>query len=152
MAKKEVVSHWIFEGKPLLELPEDMPGGFVYRMTCERTGQQYIGKKNCYSRRRLKPLKGKKRHRIVIKESDWKTYSSSSKYVKAMIAEGDTFTHEIILFSPNKTENNYAELVIQVKENVLQELLEDGTRKYLNENIAMRYYASEKHSSFRETL
>jgi hypothetical protein len=154
MPKKIVQSHWIFQGEPLLDLPQDCPGGFIYEITNLITGQKYIGKKNCFSTTRKPPLKGKKRKRVVTRESDWKTYKSSSKVLKAQINEYGikNFNFEILIFSPDKAQNNFAELVYQIKMDVLQAMLPNGTRKYLNENIGMRYYHSDKYSLFRESL
>lgn len=138
----------------MLELPETNNAGFVYCITNEVTGQSYIGKKNCFSTTRKPPLKGKKRKRVITKESNWKTYKSSSKIVKAHIEQYglENFTFEILMFCPDKGQTNYAELVVQIKLDVLQARLETGERKYLNENVSLRFYPSDKHSDFRERL
>jgi len=52
--------------------------GFIYEITNKVNGKKYIGKKQCVRKIRRKPLKGKTRNRIDHKESDWKTYTSSS--------------------------------------------------------------------------
>ena len=60
----------------------DMPEGtigFVYMITNKEDGKFYIGKKSLYSHRTLPPLKGYKRKRKVIKESNWGHYNSSNK-------------------------------------------------------------------------
>ena len=42
--------------------------GFVYIVTDNTNGMKYIGKKNFYSKTKLKPLKGQKRKRTKISE------------------------------------------------------------------------------------
>ena len=48
--------------------------GFVYKITNTENNKFYIGKKIFQNTRKLPPLKGQKRKRTVIKESNWKTY------------------------------------------------------------------------------
>jgi len=70
---------WFYKGKKV-ESIEDMPKdafGFVYVVTHVISGKKYIGKKALFHNRTLPPLKGKKRRRKVVKESDWKTYFGS---------------------------------------------------------------------------
>ena len=143
-------SHWLFKDNTIItEVPENGNGyyaGFVYSIKDNDTGRIYIGKKNFYSTTRKPPLKGYKRKRVITKESDWRTYTSSSKIVKALIEEKgkENFTFEILALAPDKAQLNYSELVIQVKLDVLQALNENGERLYLNENISLRYYPSAK--------
>lgn len=137
---------WIYNGS---EFTSEMIGdhyGFVYAITCLPTDQKYIGKKFFWSKRTLPPLKGKTRKRHIKKESDWKEYRSSSKIVHALIdTHGvDNFSFEILSLHPNKAETNYAELRYQIILDVLDSRMENGERKYLNENIERRYYPSEK--------
>jgi len=54
-----------------------MPVGFVYRVNLE-DGTYYIGRKQLSTKRTLKPLKGMKRNRVMIKESKWKEYTGSN--------------------------------------------------------------------------
>ena len=42
---------------------------------------KYIGKKWMWSTRRLKPLKGQKRKRKKVSESDWRRYYGSSAHL-----------------------------------------------------------------------
>ena len=64
-----------------IHTPKDIKkyAGFVYLITNIKTGKKYIGKKFFWSKRTLKPLKGKKTKRRVTKESDWKNYYGSCK-------------------------------------------------------------------------
>ena len=78
---------WYYKGE---EFTSDMIGeyiGFVYLITDKSNGMKYVGKKLLKSVRKLPPLKGYKRRRTVIKESDWKTYYGSSDAVKEMLEE-----------------------------------------------------------------
>ena len=59
--------------------------GFIYEITNKVNGKKYIGKKQCVRKIRRKPLKGKTRNRIDHKESDWKTYTSSSNELNEYI-------------------------------------------------------------------
>jgi len=60
---------WHYNGKPFTsEMIEDNLG-FVYIVTDKRNGKDYIGKKGLVSKRKLPPLKGKKRKRIKIVET-----------------------------------------------------------------------------------
>ena len=70
---------WTYKDKQISSM-EDMPEGtygFVYEVTHNPTGKKYLGKKVLQFNRTLPPLKGQKRKRKVVKESDWKTYTGS---------------------------------------------------------------------------
>ena len=81
------------------------------------------------------PLKGKKRKRIEHVESDWKTYTSSSKVLCEDIESiGKTkFTFEILLTCENKFELAYHEARIQFEREVL--LREDYYNGIINLRI-----------------
>lgn len=71
--------HWNNEtGVEPMDLEEYF--GFVYQLTFN-DGRTYIGRKRFHTRRRLPPLKGKKRARIKYGPSKWRSYSSSSRTV-----------------------------------------------------------------------
>ena len=78
-----IMPTWTYNDTALTEPPTNAYG-FVYNIRNLITGQEYIGKKFFYSKRTLPPLKGKKRKRHVVKESDWKKYTSSSDDVKVL--------------------------------------------------------------------
>jgi len=94
--------------------------GFVYCIT-DPNGMKYIGKKQLWSKRTLKPLKGKKRKRRKIVESDWKEYYGSSETVKSLVEEtnADGFKREILHFCKSKGELSYKELQEQMDRRVL---------------------------------
>jgi len=79
--------------------------GFVYKIVELDTGMEYVGIKKFQKRIRRKPLKGQKRVRICFVESDWKTYTSSSRHVKEKIKSNpDNFLKEIIFLAKTVTE------------------------------------------------
>lgn len=135
---------WIYKNKPfdmtLEEIQEAGHYSFTYIMTSRTTGQKYIGKKLLISKRKLPPLKGKTRKRIVYKDSGWRKYWSSSKVVASMIDGGDTFDREIIALHCNKRNANIHELQLQILYNCLDAEDKEGNRIFLNANIAMVYY------------
>lgn len=137
-------SPWIYKGEAFdMTLEEIQDAGwysFTYVMTSEKTGKKYIGKKLLISKRKLPPLKGYKRKRIVYKDSGWRGYWSSSKVIAQMMDEGDTFTREIIALHVNKRNANLHELQLQILFNVLDAENENGERIYLNENINLVWY------------
>lgn len=95
--------------------------GFIYLITNTVTGKKYIGKKQCVSKFKRKPLKGKKNKRIEYKESDWKTYTSSSESLNADILKLgiDSFKFEIIKACGSKWELAYEEAKEQINRDVL---------------------------------
>ena len=95
--------------------------GFVYMVTDKETGMKYVGKKCFVSKVTKPPLKGKKRKRRSLKESDWKKYCGSSETVKTLVEENglDHFKREILYLCKTKGELNYMELREQVIRDVL---------------------------------
>jgi hypothetical protein len=93
--------HWRCE---LKEIPEGA-NSFVYKITEKSTGKFYIGCKQLYSTLTRPPLKGKKRKRKVIKDSDWRTYCSSSGVIQESIQENEeNYDFEILSFHNSKSE------------------------------------------------
>ena len=122
--------------------------GFVYRITNKVTGKSYIGKKNFWSITR-KAVKGKKRKVRITKESDWKTYCSSSKDVQDDIRDSseDMFEFLILSIHKSKQELDYNEAKLQWQLNVVSAKLPDGTKAFYNKRIeVLRFnqFTSEK--------
>lgn len=115
--------------------------GFVYLIENQLTKQRYIGRKYLYSKRRLK-VKGKKRRKLRVTESDWEYYKSSSNDVKADIKEYGlkNFTFEILSLHKTRAETNYTEVKEQFSRDVLSSLLPNGEFEYYNHCILNRYY------------
>jgi hypothetical protein len=114
----EDYGHWLCE--PNIVITQDT-FGFIYEITNTVTDMKYIGKKQCTSRLKRKPLKGKSRNRIEYRESDWKTYTGSSNELnKDIIKYGkDKFVFKIIKVGGSKWELAYEEIKEQILHNVL---------------------------------
>jgi hypothetical protein len=125
---------WTFGGKLITELsdmPEDVIG-FIYKIRHKFTGEFYIGRKSLYSHRKLPPLKGFKRKRKVVKETDWNYYQSSNSEVKKW--EHDNIEKSILRFCKTKKAMTYYELEEQIKHNAL------GNTACKNDNILGKFY------------
>ena len=112
---------WIYKGETFTsEMIEDWVG-FVYLITDKSNDMKYVGKKLLTSKRKLPPLKGKKRRRTVIKETDWMNYYGSSEEVKLMVEEkgADNFHREILTLCKSKGELGYLEAKYQFENDVL---------------------------------
>ena len=128
---------WKFKGNIVTE--ENTPDGavgFVYKITDIRTGKFYIGKKSLTSTRRLKPLKGKVRKRVVKKASDWEKYYSSNEWIKSEVKAGNAehFEREIIQFCFSKKSLTYWEVWWQFKMDVLAD------PQSINENLMGKFF------------
>jgi Putative endonuclease segE, GIY-YIG domain len=95
--------------------------GFIYLIINTVNDKKYIGKKQCISRIKRKPLKGKTRNRIDHKESDWKSYTSSSNELNEDIAKHgkDKFIFKILRTCDSKWALAYYEIKEQLDRNVL---------------------------------
>lgn len=103
-------------------LEEDIiPYGFIYKITCLSTGKKYIGKKQCKTTLKRRPLKGKKNKRHEVIETDWKSYTSSSRELNEDILKygKDKFRFEIVEFCESKFALAYKEAKLQFEEEVL---------------------------------
>jgi hypothetical protein len=112
---------WLYNGE---EFTSEMIGdyvGFVYCITDLSNGMKYIGKKTLKSRRKLPPLKGKKRKRIKITESNWKDYYGSSEEVKTLVEHKgkENFHREILHLCKSKGVMSYLEAKEQFDREVL---------------------------------
>jgi hypothetical protein len=109
--------------------------GFIYEIHNTVTGRKYIGKKQCKSKLKRKPLKGRKNKRIEIKESDWKEYTGSSKELNEDIAKygKDKFKFTILHACGSKWELGYREIKEQIERDVI--LREDYYNGILNVRI-----------------
>ena len=129
---------WLFGGKAI-ESVEQMPEGvfgFVYLIIHNPTGKKYIGKKQLMSTRTLPPLKGERKKRKVIKESNWISYHGSQAEIKELVKTStpEDFTRRILRYCFTKKELTYRE----IEEQVLHKVLEDDD--FLNSNIQGRFF------------
>jgi hypothetical protein len=121
--------------------------GFIYRIVEVSTGREYIGKKQFFSNR-TKAVKGRKNRKHFKKESDWRTYTSSSKELNLSITTYGKENYRFLIVSLHKTKGSlhYREVEMQVTEDVLRTRLPCGTRKYYNGNIsAVKFYPPSEH-------
>ena len=143
---------WLYNEQVISSI-EDMPQdtfGFVYIVTHNPTGISYIGKKSLFHNIKKKLTKKelaeqtgpgrKSATRVVVKESDWKTYYGSAKPIMELIKGGkqEEFTREILQLVPNKKLLTYYECKYLFKYGVLEHPLE-----YFNDNILGKFYTKD---------
>ena len=129
---------WLYKEK-LIKSIEQMPKktfGFIYEATYIPTREKYLGKKVLFFNRTLPPLKGNKRKRKVVKESDWQTYYGSHTKIKQLLSESkqEYFSREILEFAFNKKHLTYLETKHQFCNNVLE------NTEYINDNILGKFF------------
>jgi predicted phosphoadenosine phosphosulfate sulfurtransferase len=114
--------HWISKVK----INPDEYFGFVYLIHCLINGKKYIGKKQFHSYRK------KKKH----KETDWKTYTSSSVELNQDIKNFKKNNFKFTILGLYKTRGGlvYAEANLQHKHDVLTESDTNG-RLWYNKQI-----------------
>jgi len=118
---------------------EDMPKntfGFVYEVIYIPTNEKYIGKKVLQFNRTLPPLKGFKRKRKIVKESDWLTYYGSHDKIKKLLKENkhNDFKRIILEFAFNKKHLTYLETRYLFKRKALE------NTEYINDNILGKFF------------
>ena len=143
---------WLYNEQVISSI-EDMPQdtfGFVYIVTHNPTGISYIGKKVLYynvkkklTKKELAEQTGpgrKSATKVVVKESDWKTYYGSAKPILELIKGGkqEEFTREILQLVPNKKLLTYYECKYLFKYGVLEHPLE-----YFNDNILGKFFTKD---------
>jgi hypothetical protein len=110
--------HWILNES--VNITEET-FGFIYEITNTVLNKRYIGKKQCSSRIKRKPLKGKTRNRIDHKESDWKTYTSSSN---DLIEDIKTYGKDKFIFKILRTcDSKWALAYFEAKEQMEKDVL-----------------------------
>ena len=111
--------------------------GFVYKITNTENNKFYIGKKIFQNTRKLPPLKGQKRKRTVIKESNWKTYWGSSKFLLEDVKTlgEDKFEKTILCLCKTKKQATYWEVHYQIT----HEILNKPENTY-NDNILGKFF------------
>lgn len=114
---------WLYENKKFEPADEELKpfAGFVYLITEKKTGMKYVGKKLFWRTIKRAPLKGKKRKRIEVVQSDWQNYFGSSDAVNLLVEEfGESaFDREIIRLCKTKGEMSYYETKEQFDREVL---------------------------------
>jgi hypothetical protein len=143
---------WLYKEK-VINLIEDMPQdtfGFIYIVTHKPTGKSYIGKKSLFHNIKKKLTKKelaeqtgpgrKSATRVVVKESDWKTYYGSAKPIMELIKGGkqEEFTREILQLVPNKKLLTYYECKYLFQLGVLEH-----PEGYFNDNILGKFFTKD---------
>jgi hypothetical protein len=142
--------NWIYIKKEM-ETISDFPDntyGFVYRITHKPTNKTYIGRKILQNttkvklgKKELKELAGivgrRPVYKMAVKESNWKTYWGSNKYMKELYKTEpkENFDRQIIICAPTKKLLTYYELKYQV----LYEVLEKPD-EFFNDNILGKFF------------
>ena len=129
---------WLYNDEEFTSEMIEKYVGFVYIITNLETNMKYVGKKLFTSKRTLPPLKGKKRKRKVVKESDWMEYYGSSEEVKSLVEElgANSFKREILHLCNTRGEMSY----LEAKEQFDREVLLDDT--YYNGIINCKIHRS----------
>ncbi len=123
-------------------ISEDTPPmsayGFVYELTL-KDNKKYVGKKAMWSQTKKKltvkeiaELENKrlKKWKYVIKENNWRTYTSSSK----IFGSREVVEKRILEIAKSKRHLTYLETKYMFQMNVLEDDI------YLNENINGRFF------------
>jgi len=124
--------------------------GFIYIVTHRPTGMAYLGKKVHYHNVKKKLTKKelaeqtgpgrKSATKVVVKESDWKTYYGSAKPIMELIKGGkqEEFTREILKLVPNKKLLTYYECKYLFQLGVLEH-----PEGYFNDNILGKFFTKD---------
>jgi len=129
---------WLYNNeviKGIEQIPQNA-FGFIYQSIYIPTNEKYLGKKVLYFNKTLPPLKGFKRKRKVVKESDWLTYYGSHEKIKILLKENkhNNFKREILEFAFNKKHLTYLETKYLFCNNVLE------NEEYINDNILGKFF------------
>ena len=129
------MSHWLYKGETLTESPEDC-FGFVYLITNIKSDKKYIGRKYFGTTRRVK-VAGKKRRKVIRKDSNWREYTGSSKSLNSDIEKlgKKNFTFEILILGETRGQVNYLE------ENLHHRFHVSSKSEYYNDCIGPRRFA-----------
>jgi hypothetical protein len=111
---------WFYEDKEIDEAALEGYIGFVYLITNEVNGRQYIGKK-LLRKTRTKKVKGK-RNKKVVTDSDWRDYYGSNAALKEDVARlgSENFKRTILKLCKSKGTCNYWEAKYQIQHEVLE--------------------------------
>lgn len=107
--------------------------GFVYQVTNKRTGKAYIGITRFWEKKKLKPLKGNKRKRVVMYETEWRTYNTSGLWKDDIENHPNLYHKQIIRNCKSKSELKGYEAYL-----VLQDYFENKGIDYVNKVVQLR--------------
>jgi hypothetical protein len=142
--KTQEIHHW--QG---LEPDPSKFFGFVYLVTNKQDGRKYIGRKNFWLRdskpgtKTVKTTNRQSQHwkPAAWKESDWRTYTGSSKELSKDIDKygKDNFTFEILKQCRSRGSLVYSEVEHQVKLGCLWKKNDDTYQFYNRQIAAIRF-------------
>jgi hypothetical protein len=126
---------WYYKDKPFTSDMICEYVGFVYEITDLSNDKKYIGKKGLVSKRKLPPLKGQKRRRVKIIETDWQDYTGSNDVLNQLVEEYgiEKFYREILHLCKSKSEMSYYEAKLQFETDCLLK-----PEQYYNEFIGCK--------------
>ena len=145
--------NWIYKNNSIEDITQfpDNTFGFVYMTTHKPSGKSYIGKKVLFhnqkkklGKKELAALTGivgrRPSYKLVVKESDWKTYYGSQTDIKQLLTEGkkDEFERTILKMCPDKKLMTYFE----VKYQMLYQVLEKPD-EFFNDNILGKFFTKD---------
>ena len=142
--------NWIYKTIPMEDITQfpENTFGFVYMTTHKPTGKSYIGKKVLFhnqkkklGKKELAALAGivgrRPSYKLVVKESDWKTYYGSQTDIKQLLLEGkkDEFERTILKVVETKKQLTYFEIKYQMLYQVLEK-----PDEFFNDNILGKFF------------
>lgn len=142
--------NWIYKQKEMESISDfpDMTHGFVYMITHKPTKKAYIGKKILQNTTKVKL--GKKElaeyagvvgrrpsYKLAVKESNWKIYWGSNKYLKELYETEpkENFERDILICAPTKKLLTYYEIKYQMLYQVLEK-----PEEFFNDNILGKFF------------
>ena len=144
---------WIYKTNPIEDISQfpNNTYGFVYMVTHKPTGKSYIGKKILHFTKKVKlgkkeiaALEGvvgrRPSYKLAVKESTWKTYWGSNKYLTELYKTEpkENFERHIIVCSPTKKLLTYYEVKYQMVYQVLE-----NPEDFFNDNILGKFFTKD---------
>ena len=145
--------NWTLQQQPIEEISDfpDNTFGFVYIVKHIPTGKSYIGKKVLFHNRKVKLTKKQLKeyegvvgrrpsYKIAVKESDWKTYWGSNKYLKELMSTEpkENFERSILKCAHTKKQLTYYEIKYQMIYQVLEK-----PDEFFNDNILGKFFTKD---------
>tara|TARA_R110000772_G_scaffold109251_1_gene212470 strand:+ start:293 stop:739 length:447 start_codon:yes stop_codon:yes gene_type:complete len=144
---------WTYNDK-IMESITDFPDnthGFAYIITHIPSGKAYVGRKILQNtskvklgKKELKELEGtvgrRPSYKIVVKESNWKNYWGSNKYLLELYKTEpkENFKRQILKASPTKKQLTYYEIKYQMIYQVLEK-----SDEFFNDNILGKFFTKD---------
>lgn len=145
--------NWIYQQKEMINISDfpDETYGFVYRIIHTESQKSYIGKKILQNTSKVKL--GKKElaeyagvvgrrpsYKLAVRESNWKTYWGSNKYLKELYDEEpkENFERQILVCAPTKKLLTYYEVKYQMVYQVLE-----NPDEFFNDNILGKFFTKD---------